>query len=301
MHAQTIKGYGNLNEYRATFDSLAEFVDHAKNTNKPVWSNRSSREESHKGDDGKWHHGTQTWKEALALADTGWTGADERIKTLGAALAEGVASLIERPFWSLDVTGDALDVGLYLSGEPECWRTLEWKITEGYGRRIFRLIVPTGALMYVGADAYTWAGAAACAAVEAIERAGHGAEVWAYNAADMGLFRLAARVLIKPAEYPLDMPRLAFATANAAFHRRLCFSFRETAPEAYAKPFEYSYGKTSYHYLTESETDPNDIVLPTPAAVDEYARAGGAQAGLLAWLKQRLTQAGVLKTEETAA
>lgn len=290
-------------EYRGTFDSLAELVEHvstAKNVNGQTSS--TSTEDPGTGrpyaDNARkpWH-GTRTWDEAVGLAANGWTGADERIKTLGAAIADRVASLIERPRWSRDVSGDALDVGLYLAGEPECWRTLEWEIAEGYGRRIFRVIVPTGAFQTVKPDSYTWAGAAACAAVQAIEMAGHGAEVWAYNAADSWSgHRIAARVLLKAAEYPLDLPRLAFVAANAAFHRRLLFSFRESSPLEFSRHFG-NYGRTSYDYLTTREIEPNDFILPTPAAVDEYRNAGGPQEGLMLWLRDALSKAGVLRAD----
>jgi hypothetical protein len=244
--------------------------------------------------------GTDTWDQALTLAASGWTGADERINALGSALTDHVASLIERPTWQLDVIGDSLDIGLALSGDPEHWRSLAWETVEGHGRRIFRVIVPTGAMATVGTEAYLWAGAAACAAVQAIELAGHGAEVWAYNAADDGCERLGVRVLLKPAEYPLDMPRLAFVAANAAFHRRLCWRFRETAPAQFSRGFTDGYGRTSYHYLTE-QGQANDIVLPTPMAVHGFIGAGGAQEALMKWLKTRLAQAGIINDPDGSA
>ena len=290
---------GDRGEYRAHFDSLAEFVEHVNTS--PAAPGWGGRRQSRATDHNRRKQGTLDWSEALRLANSGWTGADERIAALSGKLTETVASLIERPAWRLDVSGDALDVGLYLSGEPECWRTLEWQISEGFGRRIFRIIVPLGGTAVVTPNDFTWAGAAAVAAVECIERAGHGAEVWGYNTGTTwGGPVLSARILLKPAEYPLDAPRLAFVCANVAFHRRLMFAFRESAPEAYSRSFVGTYGRTEYPYLTESG-EPNDITLPTPIAVNEYARAGGAQEGLMRWLIANLSRHGIIRDEAAPA
>jgi hypothetical protein len=301
MRAQTLTLPRGGQEYRAEFGSLVEFIDRmATAKTSPAWKGEcsSTRESSPISGTSDWYGGTKSLPEAVDLGRKGYTDADDKIQRLGSAIGERLSSLIERPKWVLDVTGDSLDVGLYLSHQPECWRSMSSEIVQGQGRRLFRLIVPTGAVSTVSAEAYMWAGATACAAVEAIERAGHGAEVWAYNAADTyarSTHRVSVRILIKAAEYPLDMPRLAFATAHPSFHRRLCFRFRETSPEPFAKAFyDGEYGHTDYSYLTDPVQGLTDLVLPTPKTCQDFIYGGGTQEQIERWLLAKLREAGII-------
>ncbi len=299
MRAQHLTDARGLREYRMTFDSMADLAHHCRTaTITPCFAGKYGGPASMRDDDDRdfdqGTRGPRAFDDALDLAESGWTGADERINALTGALTGHVCSLIERPRWTADVTGEALDIGAALSGEPEHWRSLAWEIAEGAGRRIYRVIVPIGGHCMISGDAYTYAGAAACAAVAAIEAAGHGAEVWAYQAADEGSNRVSQRVLVKQAEFPLDLPRLAFVLAHPAFHRRLIFRTLETSPESYSSGMIYGYGHPSYHYLTEA-TEPTDFLLPTAAAVHDFVQAGGAAERLIDWLLTRLEAAGLVR------
>lgn len=261
----------------------------------PGYCGNAAKRDSMSLKDAEWF-GTTSMTAALALAETGWNGADAQIRELSDGIVGALGARVERFSWERDVEGSDFDVAAYCAGEPECMLRPVTYMAEG--RRIFRIVVPIGGMAGVSANAYTAAGACAVALAEIVTRAGHESEIVARNVAvnPSGPERWDVSVIVKQAGQPVDVPRLAFVCANASYHRRLMFALRETSP-VFAKV--YGYGKTDYDYQTTGEVDL--ITLPTPRAVDEFTRGGGTKEHLLAWLREALKRAGIVSDEDHAS
>jgi hypothetical protein len=140
------------------------------------------------------------------------------VSSLVAARAESIG---------YDVAGDYVDVGRFLSGEPECFGVRV--CDESQAKPVIRINVNTAVSASVSASAIFGRGAAILAAIDVIEATGSRVEVWAVNGNvnNKGNHVHETYALIKSASQPLDIDRLAFAFCHQASHRRLAFSVFE--------------------------------------------------------------------------
>lgn len=177
--------------------------------------------------------GTRTFEEALNVARTGWAAGAARVAELRASIDEFVATAkrayVQQFQW--DVTGDFVDVGRVLSGEPEAFGTYVDSLD---GRadtrdRVVRLYANLGVSCGVTGEAIFARGAAILAAVDILESAGIRVELWtgiaSKGAGKKKTYQL--EVLVKSASQPVDVDRLAFVLCHQATLRRLGFSHKE--------------------------------------------------------------------------
>jgi hypothetical protein len=172
-----------------------------------AWAGATFEEAQRLGADG-WH---------VDLPDTDVTVGELRER---AGLSRTVTAL--EPSW--DVTGSEVDVGVYLSGVPECMVDAVPRTTSVRGR-VVTFLVPATYASRTPHDYITNRGLALAALCSAIIEAGHSVEIWSGYAAGLpgtGRFSAVARVIA--AGEPLDIGRLCFATAHPAMLRRLWFS-----------------------------------------------------------------------------
>ena len=128
----------------------------------------------------------------------------------------------EDPEMALDVTGRTFDMGLYMSGVPECWISYPSKEPQFY--RIFANI---GLSFGISAEIAARRGAAVAALVEHIEARGIRVELtvgWDYSNGD----DYSAHVRIKDFGEQLDIDRIAFALCDVALSRRIAFNWVAT-------------------------------------------------------------------------
>lgn len=203
------------------FSCWSDFVDKVEKNPHPLASISTPPE--HRWDLGVGLSGS------TKLAREGWPEGEQHIKRLSLDLFDKVSSLIERDFPVYDIEGSEIDVARYLDGEPECWLRMETHRTEGPGRRIVRLVYNASASAGINADVLLARGAAVAALIELLEFAGIGVEL---TVVDLATFRLTTetRILVKPLEQPLDIPRIAYALAHPAMLRRSLFAISEQFP-----------------------------------------------------------------------
>lgn len=167
-----------------------------------------------------------TFEEAQALGVDGWhvdlPDTDVAVGELRerAGLSRNVTAL--EPNW--DVTGSEVDVGVYLSGVPECMVDAVPRSTSVRGR-VVTFLVPATYASRTPHHYVTNRGLALAALCSAIIEVGHSVEIWSGYAASLpgtGRFSAVARVIA--AGEPLDIGRLCFAAAHPAMLRRLWFS-----------------------------------------------------------------------------
>lgn len=173
-------------------------------------------------------HGTKNFEEAVAIARTGWKEGAEKAVAIGASIAACVRDAINANAATVgyDVSGHYVDIGRYLSGEPECFGTVI-EDSDTVKKPVIKLVVNLSASCCVSADTLIARGVAVVAAVDVLEAAGRRVEVVAATAHHGSGKQLEIRVPIKSAGQPLDIDRLAFALAHPSFYRRLIWSVSE--------------------------------------------------------------------------
>jgi len=263
------------------FDSFDAFVEQAKVVPKTQDSS-SSRVDRKAGD--KWA-GTKTFDEALALATTGWPeGAAEALSlraSIDSAVRQIVASRQDKYTW--DVTGDCVDVGKYLSGEPECWVAKD-QDGESQSGGVVKICANLAASGAVSPKSLFARGAVILAAIDILESLNYRVELWiAHGSRGRSVFQ--QFTLIKAANQPLDCDRVAFCLCHAACLRRLSFSLMEQ------------------HGHLPNNTFPHAVTFDSDAIVTSEAYRGHdfTQAELLAEVSTLCEKCGVvIPTNEIA-
>jgi hypothetical protein len=176
-------------------------------------------------------HGTANFQQALDLAGKGWAEGAAKAAELRASIDHAVHDVINArsSSYTFDVSGEFVDVGRYLSGEPECFGTDSQEAGNNV-RPVVKLCVNIAASGAVSPESLVVRGAAIVAAIDILEALGRRVEVWACKGSESRKAGKAAyeiHVLVKRADQPLDVDRLAFAVAHPACLRRLFFSVME--------------------------------------------------------------------------
>lgn len=199
-----------------TFETVGEFLaDSAK----------GNHSDSH-AEGNKRFAGTETFAEAIELATNGWSDGTKRINVLRAQLTDFVSRAVAAKSKSLnwDVTGDFLDVGRYLNGEPEVFGSYEAD-GEQTVAKVTKIVANVSAIGSVQSESIFSAGAAIFAAVDLLESLGHRVELWLGSGSTLHTGkRLQVLVKLKDASQPVDSDRLAFFLAHNASLRRIFFS-----------------------------------------------------------------------------
>lgn len=213
------------------FENLHEFWRYSsKDSAAHNTSSRSNR-------DIEWHGGL-TWEEAKEMAINGWYDGMKEIERFRAQLFPFIAEKVLRPQQLYSVTGYSVDVGSYLANDPECFISREYE-ERNYPGRIFKVVCSISFSASITPETIIQRGAMICALIDAIEFAGHRAEVVCNDAAcyyddeedrrgenkESGWFEVS--VVVKKSTQALEMTDLAFCLAHPAMLRRIMFSAAE--------------------------------------------------------------------------
>jgi len=205
------------------YDSVAEFIAAASANPDPTKPSHQYRSADFSG--------TETFDEALTLATRGWPEGSRRLSQLRASLDRIVEKAVTAKSKSLhwDLTGDFLDVGRYMTGEPEAWGEYRDESESHCQTRVIKLIANVSAMATVESSSIFSAGAAIFAAVDLLETLGHRVELWlgSGSTCNQTSKRLQVLVKVKDAGQPFDQDRFAFFLCNNASLRRLFFSVEQ--------------------------------------------------------------------------
>lgn len=206
-----------------TFASFDEFVAAAKLTAQDNDSSRGTGRDE--------FYGTATFEDAVALASQGWPEGAARASAVRASLDAAVRDCVvaRQAGFSWDVTGETIDVGKFLAGEPECCLT-QSETGESASGRIVRIVANVAASGSVSAESLFARGAVVLAAIDILEGLGHRVELTVARGtttAKVGGKVLQILVPVKSAGQPLDVDRLAFCLCHPGFLRRLTWSVSE--------------------------------------------------------------------------
>lgn len=209
-------------------------------------------------------YGTESLDDTYRLVDNGWPEGLSRMKTLYGNLKPVEGELADRHQMRFCESGDEVDVGRYVTNEPECMIDFDVVQVPAAGR-IVKIIANVMASCGFSPEAIFLRGAAACMLADLVEQSGLRSEIWAVIAGgntgsgryDRDTAATDYRVKIKSPDQPLEMDRLAFALANASMLRRLFFKSMELLPE---DTFHKHVGN-GYLYPRNPKAEPGTILV----------------------------------------
>jgi hypothetical protein len=219
-----------------------------------------------------------TFSEAIAMAKAGYKPENPTIDEIVESIETSLDSSMMTTFESfMDVTGDAVDVGRFLTGEPECMMT-SLPIRVMRTGRVIRVAVPVAQSAATDEDTYLRRGAAVMALLEILGQLQIPMEIYAVMAMhsrDNRESRLDYAVKIVGAGEVLDHGRAAYALCHRSFFRQIGFSVMDSEPDEIG----YHFGANGAYYgvpswgaeLADLEiNDENAIVLPEVSMGDRW-------------------------------
>jgi len=207
--------------------------------------------------------GNLTWQQVKQMAVNGWREGMQEIDKYRAKIVPIVTEKVLRPKQIYSVAGYNVDVGSFMANDPECFIAREYE-ERNYPGQIYKIVASISFSAAIKPETIIQRGAMICALIDAIEFAGHRAEVICNDASTIednseyrqgkykenGWFEVS--VTVKKVTQPLEMSDLAFCLAHPAMLRRIMFSAAEL--EGWSD-FAYNYG-----YPAEA-SDKGDIYI----------------------------------------
>lgn len=238
------------------FDDLSSFWRYA------MQDSSARNKESRLNHNLQWSGGL-TWEEAKQMAISGWRDGMNEIEKYRAQILPIIAEKVLRPQQIYAIAGYNVDIGSFLANDPECFIAREYE-EKNYPGRIYKIVCSISFSAAITPETIIQRGAMICALIDAIEFAGHRAEVICNGAMSVGhhdgyrqgkhkqqgWFEVA--VTVKKSTQPLDMTDLAFCLAHPAMLRRIMFSAAEIEKWS---DFAQAYGYPS------KATDKGDIYI----------------------------------------
>ncbi len=214
---------------RQEFDSVTEWLAFIKSpTDMPDGERQSLNRNLRSSTDPDWA-GTRSLLEAIKLCEEGWEKGLDLIDKYSITISEQIVKKLYIPEITYDTTGDVLDVGRYVIGEPEDFMSLTPAEID-LEPRILHVVANLGASGAVSADSIMHKGAAVCALVDALESHGKRVILDGYETSiGYGGDRIEVVVRLKESSGPVQLANLAFLLAHPATQRRLLFASYEHA------------------------------------------------------------------------
>jgi hypothetical protein len=221
---------------RREFDSVESLLE-AANGKSDTTCRRASRDTSLD----KWS-GYASFEQACKLARDGWPEGLKRLNGFQERIQSFIGNRTNKPLPEFDVTGQVLDIGLLLSGVPECFISLPDEPKEGRGK-IIDIVFSSSYSSGVDSEEIFWRGAALVALIDVLESRGLSCSVVSDSTVTRGYGnRYTARTTVKALGDVLDLDRIAFCACHAGFFRRVIFSLEETESDEVRHTFGFNYG-----------------------------------------------------------
>lgn len=224
------------------FEDLHHFWKYAMQESRAF--NKSSRQPPD-----RWS-GDLTWTDAKNLALKGWKDGLKEIQKYQAKISPFIAEKVLRHQQVFGISGYNVDVGYYLANDPECFVSRVYE-EQNYPGKIYTIVCSISFSSNIRPETIIQRGAMICALIDAIEYAGHRAEVicnWAVSKGESFHYRngnykeygwFEVDVTIKKADQPLEMIELVFCLAHPSMLRKIMFSIAEI--EGWSD-YAYAYG-----------------------------------------------------------
>lgn len=285
-----------VNKNEMIFDTLWEFLNFVES---PVTTHKLGRA-SIEQPSSSWN-GYATVAQAAQMGREGWEEGVKLADEFSVELSNAVSGKMLEPEVHWDVTGDWLDVGRYVTGEPEVFGEMietEYERT-AYPPKVIHIVVNVCASSGVSEDVIKRRGAAVAALVKALELKGRRCkiDVVAPNNGGRSGRTFYLTIAAKPAEEPMQLNKLVFLMAHPSMLRRLIFSAWEHADEETVREFGFS-NRGMYGMVGEMPADQRgDIYL----GVADLRRSNWDKAYAEQWIVDTLKEQGIGMKDEEAA
>jgi hypothetical protein len=199
------------------YESLGEAVRHAQNNPAPRSSNGSDKDFSL----------TASLQDACELATKGWSDVRPQVDKLFGELEASIAMVLDESYSiRFDYSGDSVDMGRYMSGDPECMMDY---VTEPQARmgRVIKIMVNVANSARITPKQIMDRGVVVVALLDVLNKLGVGVELWTEMAiadkyVDDGK-RFSQLVKIHDSSEMLDVDSTMFAIAHPSMLRRIGF------------------------------------------------------------------------------
>lgn len=274
------------------WECYSDFLADATNT-KPPADAKSSREPSTGWKDGWYGEEAETWEKGLRVASEGWAKAEEAIKRMGASILPKVGMTFSQTVrMDIPAMGGMLDIGTFLSGDPECYitPTEDIRFTKG-SFKVTKVVMDYATSAGVSSDVMTRRGIAALVLCDVLERYGFPVEFWGVCGLARGSACMDYAVKLKGAGEWFDLKSLSFSIAHPAVFRRLTFAIMESenaeARRAMGVNTRGGYGSLREHPMcAEADVKVPNLMLGSTAAFASDANA-------VKWIRETLEKIGV--------
>lgn len=221
LETKATQGSTEVTYYK--YHTFADFLEDAKVQASNVERSRLSSRSTGSAE----FYGTSTWEEALNLIEYGWADGIRKMKDSIEHLDVNMGRLQENFALTWDVTGDMVDVGAFCQGDPEHMVSFPTDRNVGKGK-IIEISMDICAHCNISTETFFRRGAIICALIDYFILRGYGVEVLGYfGVSYKGKIGSIATPIYRAGEI-LDMDRVAFCCAHAAFFRRMVFSLMES-------------------------------------------------------------------------
>jgi len=172
---------------------------------------------------------TANYAEAHKLAIEGWHAVRPEVERVMSQLSEQIDNRLDMVSeLEYATSGGAVDVGRWLTGEPECMFSFVPMPNERMGR-VVKIFIDYGASGSFSAEFIRQRGIVLCALVDTLQKMRVACEVWGETAVTFGNRIHTTVVKLHDATAQMDIDELMFALANPSMLRRITFSIRELA------------------------------------------------------------------------
>jgi hypothetical protein len=204
------------------FDSLWEFVERASG----VPEERKGA--SDKPELGGWSK-TESLADACELAKMGYRDIRPKVDSIMDIMEERLADRFGNRFVTeYRVSGSSVDMGKFVTGEPECMIDWQEEPAASMGR-VVKIVVAGSASHTIDPDWIVKRGTAVVALIDTLHKLGVGVELWwdsTINGTERSGEHTTAVRLHSSAE-PMDVDDIMFALAHPSMLRRLTFAVQE--------------------------------------------------------------------------
>jgi hypothetical protein len=249
------------------YESLGEAVRHAQNNPEPKSSNSNDKEFSL----------TASLQDACELATNGWSDVRPQVDKLFGELESSIAMVLDESYSiRFDYSGDSVDMGRYMSGDPECMMDY---VTEPQARmgRVIKVMVNVANSARITPKQIMDRGVVVVALLDVLNKLGVGVELWTEMAiSDGGVDtgnRFSQLVKIHDSSEMLDVDSTMFAIAHPSMLRRLAFGAIEQMPTEMFPEYRHGYGtpsemqrKAGYDVAVEKLQDGHGDLVRDPVA-----------------------------------
>lgn len=238
--------------YTERYESSSELLERVLSP--MVEDNNHNARTVHRNDE-HWDFGVG-FEGAINLAKYGWPEGREIIRGFTETLTTTLTGMINIPEVRYDVTGQNLDIGKFLVGEPEDFMSIVDSAVEidANPARIIRVVVNVFTSFSINSAAVMMKGAACAALCDMLERHNIRCQVDAVLSIGGGEFY----ATIKRPEWPMNLDDVAFYLAHPASCRRVFFNLLDHVEDAQVRK---QVGAFNFYGRKKAAEDKGDIYV----------------------------------------